>query len=264
MSQGTSTESATRTATADSPSAPAHTRKKRGCGGCFLILFLLVLLVVAGTGFGYWLIQNGSQRNLRDQLAAAATAGSANTLEQVQQMYAVPAGTLDTTANWNSATDVFNTDEYDRARGNLPIVTTNETPRWPPLEWRDRDAAEALVDKFRGKLIELQLAAVGPAAWPVDFADNWRLADDVINEIWRGFYLMELNCYVAAHRRNVPELVRSLAACLTWGNAFALHPAHQNQRLDLETRSLNLLLRVLEKVELTDESLSSWTIWISI
>ena len=48
------------------------------------MLCLLLLLAGAIVGVVYWFVQNGSQRNFRDQLAAAQQAGAANTLEQVQ------------------------------------------------------------------------------------------------------------------------------------------------------------------------------------
>ncbi len=229
---------------------------KRSWRGCFWGVGLVLLLLFVTAGVSWLVLRNRSDERFNQMISERIQSGQALAIDEViERQLSMPTGVLDTTREWRQTLETFDSVRYQVRAEGLPWVGNSNHPRWPPAKWLDFDDSQSLVKKFRGELITLQLATAGYPQFAVDALRQPQLAPSMLNGIWRAYDFLELSCYVAAHQGQKSELMLRLCSCITFPNVLARHPGHLQDRLELERRSLELLMRAISEVEFEEHEL---------
>jgi len=173
---------------------------------------------------GVWFF---GQSTLEGQLAALRAQGLPTTASELNDFYAVPEGTADTTVLWTQAIDAVQfAGIYARGK-TLPIVGDVRTPVPAPGEpWAELEAARTLLRKLDAELQIIRKAAVaeGNVRFPIDFSAGIATLLPHTQESRDVARLLLLDAHVSAHDGNDSQALDDVKAIFALSDALRTEP----------------------------------------
>lgn len=202
---------------------PFITRSRALWGIAGLLVAVLVALVCA------WFVE---QSAVDSQLAALRAKGLPTTAKELNDFYAVPEGTADTTKLWINAIDAVQAANLRTRGGTLPYVGTSVARIPAPGEaWAKLEMARQFLGQLGTELQAIRRAAAagGQVRFPVDFsAGNETLLPYTMQsrEVAR---LLALNAHVCVHDGNGSQAIQDVRAIFALSDALRGEPTVMSQ-----------------------------------
>ena len=128
-----------------------------------------MLFVAVPFVLGAALMMSGKGK-LRRHLNELRAAGLPTNMAELNDYYAIPVGSEDTTELWLTAINGVNNDEFNYLAKNLPFLGPAESPT-VGQEWPELEAAKSFLANHAAELASIRTAASasGAARFPIDF-----------------------------------------------------------------------------------------------
>jgi len=208
---------------------------------------------------GVWFL---GQSSLEKQLAALRAQGLPTTASELNDFYAIPEGTADTTALWTQAIDAVQFADVSARGETLPFVGDGPTPVPAPGEpWAELEAARTLLGALNVELqtIGKAAAAEGNVRFPVDFSAG--IATQLPHtQNSRGVaWLLLLDAHVSAHDGNDSQALDDVKAIFALSDALRAEPTLISQlvRMAIYAMGCDAVERLMPHCNWSDAELES-------
>jgi len=173
---------------------------------------------------GVWFL---GQLSLEKQLAALRAQGLPTTEYELNNFYAVPEGTADTTDLWVEAMDAVEFAGLSVRADGLPFLGHGPTPVPAPGEpWAELEASRTLLGELESEFQAIRTAAEaeGNVRFPGDFSlgvGPWQSHSTNSSDVLR---LLQLDAHVSAHDGNHSQVLEDLRAIFALSDVIRDEP----------------------------------------
>ena len=233
------------------------TWKKYTPCGCVLLMFVIgITLPVIG-----WMVWSAkAARMVEDELAKIRDAGEPIEASDLASFYEIPNGQDDTTRWWVTAVTTFESQAFNEAALEFPIV--GDGPDIPPVgePWEQLEAVEVFLAEYKDEMDSVHQATSlgGYARFDRDFEEGISMLLPNIQGIRGAARTLSLEARVAAHRGDSHAVAQALHSLFVTSNAAAEDPILISQlvRIAIAGMAANELQSAIESVEFSGDDLA--------
>ena len=219
------------------------------------------LVFVAAPVLTYLSWVTTARHRFEQRLDELAKAGIAVDADDLDAMYVVPDGLVDSTHLYLNAMSVLTSDVFSSdAEDVLQIGSRLESPPFPPDEWDGLADAEKLLAKYDSVLEELHLAARqgGVAAYPLDFEDGFGTLLSHAQNLRMCVRFLLLDAHVHVRGGDMEAATQSLDSSLIAARSLQAEPVIVSQMVykSLIKRNLEAQMRMVSYGAFSDAQLA--------